>query len=102
MRLGKLLIVFLIIALSICVVLPQAAFADDGAATYKAKCAGCHGAEGQGKVGPALKGTSLSADDIAALLTKGNDAKKPPHKKAVPGLAADDAKSVADYVKGLK
>jgi mono/diheme cytochrome c family protein len=102
MSLGKWLIVFLVVALSICVVLPQAAFADDGAATYKAKCAGCHGAEGQGKVGPALKGTSMSADDIAGLLTKGNDAKKPPHKKAVAGLAADDAKSVADYVKTLK
>jgi mono/diheme cytochrome c family protein len=102
MRPGKLLIVFLILAVSICVVLPQAAFADDGAATYKAKCAGCHGPEGQGKVGPALKGTSLSAGDIAALLTKGNDAKKPPHKKAMAGLAEADAKAVADYVKGLK
>ena len=102
MRLGTWLIVVLVIALSICIVLPQAAFAGDGAATYKAKCAGCHGADGQGKVGPALKGTSLSADDIAGLLTKGNDAKKPPHKKAVAGLSADDAKSVADYVKTLK
>ena len=102
MRLGKWLIMFLVVALSICVVLPQAAFAGDGAATYKAKCAGCHGAEGQGKVGPALKGTSMSADDIAGLLTKGNDAKKPPHKKAVAGLSADDAKFMADYVKNLK
>jgi len=102
MRLGKLLIVFLVVALSICVVLPQAAFADDGAATYKAKCAACHGPEGQGKVGPALKGTSLSTDGIADLLTKGNDAKKAPHKKAVAGLAAADAKSVAAYVKTLK
>ena len=102
MRLCKLLIVFLVIALSICVVLPQAAFAADGAATYKAKCAGCHGPEGQGKVGPALKGTSASADDIVGLLTKGNDAKKAPHKKAMAGVAADDAKAVAEYVKTLK
>ena len=102
MRLSSLLIMFLVLALSICVVLPQAAFADDGAATYKAKCAGCHGADGQGKVGPALKGSSLSADDIVTLLTKGNEAKKPPHKKAVSGLAEADAKAVADYVKSLK
>jgi len=102
MRLCKSLIVLLVIALSICFVLPQAALAADGAATYKAKCAGCHGADGQGKVGPALKGTSLSAGDIADMLTKGNDAKKPPHKKAMAGLAADDVKSVADYVKTLK
>ena len=35
---------------------------DDGAALYKAKCAGCHGANGEGKPGikaPALKGTNL-------------------------------------------
>lgn len=102
MSLGKLLIVFLVLALSLCILLPQAAFADDGAATYKAKCAACHGPDGGGKIGPALKGTSLSADDIVALLTKGNDAKKPPHKKAMSGLAEADAKAVADYVKSLK
>ena len=77
-------------------------FAQAGDATYKAKCAMCHGPEGQGKVGPALKGTSLSADQITDLLTKGDDAKKAPHKKAVSGVAADDAKAVADYVKSLK
>jgi hypothetical protein len=36
------------------------------------------------------------------LLTKGNDAKKAPHKKALSTLSADDAKAVAEYVKGLK
>jgi hypothetical protein len=44
----------------------------------------------------------LSADQVADLLTKGNDAKKPPHKKAVSGLSADDAKAVAAFVKSLK
>jgi mono/diheme cytochrome c family protein len=95
MRLTKMFIVLLVLALSVTMALP--AFAQDGAATYKAKCAGCHGAEGQGKVGPALKGTSLSADQITDLLTKGNDA-----KKALSTLSADDAKAVAEYVKGLK
>ena len=76
--------------------------AQDGAALYKAKCAGCHGPEGQGKIGPALKGTTLSADQIVDLLTKGDDAKKMPHKKPVSGVSADDAKAVADYVKSLK
>jgi mono/diheme cytochrome c family protein len=100
MRLTKLFIVVVVLALSASLTLP--AFAQDGAATYKAKCAGCHGAEGQGKVGPALKGTSLSADQITDLLTKGNDAKKAPHKKALSTLSADDAKAVAEYVKSLK
>jgi mono/diheme cytochrome c family protein len=87
---------------AVCATLTVPVFADDGAAIFKTKCSACHGAEGQGKIGPALKGTSLSADDIASLLTKGNDAKKPPHKKAMSGLADADAKAVADYVKTLK
>jgi len=100
MRFTKFIVLFVICTLAISIAMP--AFAADGAATYKAKCAACHGPEGQGKVGPAVKGTALTADQIADLLTKGNDAKKVPHKKAVAGLAAEDAKAVADYVKTLK
>jgi mono/diheme cytochrome c family protein len=100
MQLRKVLILFLLPSLAPALSLP--AFAQDGAATYKAKCAACHGADGQGKVGPALKGTSLTADQISDILTKGNDAKKAPHKKPVSGVSADDAKAVADYVKSLK
>jgi mono/diheme cytochrome c family protein len=102
MKLGKLLIVLFAIALCVFFTLSQPALAGDGGATYKAKCAGCHGPNGQGKVGPALKGTSLSADQIAVLLTTGDDAKKPPHKKPMSSLSADDAKAVADFVKSLK
>ena len=100
MRITKLLTLLLVLALSASLALP--AFAQDGAATYKTKCAACHGPEGQGKVGPALKGTSLTADQISDLLTKGNDAKKPPHKKAMASLSADDAKALAAFVKTLK
>jgi mono/diheme cytochrome c family protein len=100
MPLTKLPAVLLVVALSASLALP--ALAQDGGATFKAKCAGCHGPEGQGKIGPALKGTSLTSDQIADLLTKGNDAKKAPHKKALASLSADDAKAVAAFVKTLK
>ena len=100
MRLTKFIVLFVICMLAISIAMP--AFAADGAATYKAKCAACHGPEGQGKVGPALKGTTLTADQITDLLTKRNDAKKAPHKKAVASLSADDAKAVAAFVKTLK
>jgi len=100
MRFRNSLVLLVVSALVLSFTLPV--LAQDGAAIFKAKCSDCHGAEGQGKVGPALKGTTLSADDIAALLTKGNDAKKPPHKKAMSGLADSDAKAVAEYVKTLK
>jgi mono/diheme cytochrome c family protein len=78
------------------------AVAEDGAAVYKAKCAMCHGAAGEGKVGPALKGTKLSDAQIADLLTKGEAGRKAPHSKAVNGVSADQAKVVAEFVKGLK
>jgi mono/diheme cytochrome c family protein len=100
MRLTQMFVVLLVIAMSVSLALP--AFAQDGAAIFKTKCAGCHGADGQGKVGPALKGTSLTDAQITDLLTKGDDAKKSPHKKALSGLSADDAKAVATFVKTLK
>ena len=74
---------------------------DTGADIYKGKCAGCHGPTGEGKVGPALKGTKLGEDDIILLLTKGKEGKKPPHNKPK-GLSDEDVKAVAHYVKSLK
>ena len=100
MRLTKLIVLFVIFTLAISIASP--AFAADGAATYKAKCASCHGPEGQGKVGPAVKGLSLTSEQITDLLAKGDEAKKAPHKKAMSALSADDAKAVAEYVKTLK
>jgi mono/diheme cytochrome c family protein len=100
MRISKLFVLTLAAALAFS--LTSTAFAADGAALFKAKCGICHGADGQGKVGPALKGTSLSADDIVEMLTKGNEAKKPPHKKPIAGLSAEEIKAVADHVKTLK
>ena len=48
------------------------ALAADGAALYKAKCAGCHGADGKAETPaakamkvPALAGKTISAEDLA-------------------------------------
>jgi len=96
----------LIVAAGLCLAMSTAALAaEDGAALFKAKCAGCHGAEGEGKPAmkaPALKGTALSADAIADVITKGKEGAKAPHTKAVAGVTADQAKAIADFVKGLK
>ena len=53
-------------------------------------------------VGPALQSTALTDEQIVDLLTKGNDAKKARHKKAIGCLSADDAKAVATSEKSLK
>ena len=57
------------------------AWAKEGAAIYQSQCAGCYGAQGQGKAGPKLAGTSLSEDDIVNVLTKRGQPKAP-HKAA--------------------
>ncbi len=76
--------------------------AEDGAAIYKSKCAACHGADGAGKIGPAVKGTSLTEAQISDELQKGAAGKKAPHSKPISGLTADQANAVAAYVKSLK
>jgi len=79
--------------------------ADDGAALYKSKCAGCHGAGGEGKPAvkaPALKGTALDTDKIAEHITKGEASSKPPHKKGISGVTEAQAKAIAEFIKTLK
>jgi mono/diheme cytochrome c family protein len=73
----------------------------DAGSIYKSKCAGCHGALGEGKSGPKLAGTSLSDDDIVKVLTTGG-LSKPPHTKPFKGANGTNAKEVAAYVKSLK
>ena len=73
-------------AVALLAMISGVAVAEDGAALYKSKCAMCHGAAGEGKVGPALKGTKLTEAQVADLLTKGEAGKKAPHGKAVAGL----------------
>ena len=79
--------------------------ADDGAALYKAKCAGCHGAGGEGKTAmksPALKGTNLDVNQIVDRLTKGQTGSKAPHGKGMTGLNGKQANAIAEFIKTLK
>ena len=79
--------------------------AQDGAALYKKKCAGCHGAGGEGKPAmkaPALKGTKMDTAQLTQHLTKGEPTSKAPHKKGISGLSEEQAKAVAEYVKTLQ
>jgi mono/diheme cytochrome c family protein len=93
------------LSIALLMVVPAVTWAaEDGAALYKAKCAGCHGAGGEGKPAvkaPALKGTAIDADKIAQHITKGEPNSKPPHKKGVTGVTEAQAKAIADFVKSL-
>jgi len=101
MKTSRLVILVLAIAVALFVIIPSLSWAQ-GADVYKTKCAACHGADGAGKVGPALKGTKLTEEQIATFLSKGDEAKKAPHKKAINGLTEEQAKQVAKAVKELK
>jgi mono/diheme cytochrome c family protein len=96
MRITKMFALILAVAFS------ASAFAVDGAATFKSRCVICHGPDAMGKTGPAVKGTALTGDEIAALLSKGDNARKPPHNKPLASLSAEEARAVANYVKTLK
>jgi len=89
---------FTVVLAAVAMMMTTAAFAaEDGAALYKAKCAGCHGAAGEGKMGPAIKGKT----NVVDVLTKGG-ATKAPHTKPMAGVSADQAQAIATYVSGLK
>src|ERR1051325_7961099 len=80
----------------------RAAGAQDGAALYKKRCAGCHGQSGEGKPAmkaPALKATKLQVNEIAERLTKGAPTSKAPHNKGLTGLTEEQAKTLGEYVK---
>lgn len=77
-------------------------WAQDGAALYKSKCAMCHGAAGEGKVGPSLQKISMSESQVAEFVANGAAGKKAPHSKGVAGVSADQAKAIATYVASLK
>jgi len=77
-----------------------AAFAQDaakGEAAFKAKCAGCHGADGAGK--PAMKSPSIkgkTAEDINKII-----ASSPKHA-GLKSLSADEIKDLAAFLGTLK
>ena len=87
------------------VLTPFSLEAQDGGALYKSKCAGCHGANAEGKPGreaPALKGTELTAEQITKHITKGEATSKPPHNKGVAGVNEEHAKLIAEFIKTMK
>jgi len=104
MKMTKIAMLVVTIAVVLFVLIPSLSWAgDDGAALFKAKCAMCHGADAAGK--PAMKAPSLvsdqakklSDDDITKVVTT-----NPKHAGAAKSLNADQVKAVVGYIRDLQ
>jgi ubiquinol-cytochrome c reductase cytochrome c subunit len=74
--------------------------APHGAVVYSANCASCHGATGQGGIGPVLKNESARKDTAAATAFIKNPS--PGMPKLYPGILSEgDVAAVAAYVETL-
>lgn len=95
-------------ALGLAVILSGAAFAEEAAKIFAARCTGCHGPSGAGKA--ALKGTNLLSDearkksdaDLAAAIAEGGASKKAAHAFGKKGLAASDVEALVKHVRTLQ
>jgi len=75
-----------------------------GEATYKAKCAMCHGADGKGKA--SMANSDLTAADVqkksdadlSGAITNG----KPPKMPASKSLTPDQVKDLVAFIRSLK
>lgn len=106
MKITKLVILIVMIALALFLVLPNLSWAaDDGAALYKTKCAACHGADFAGK--PAAKVPSLVSDeakkasdaDLTEMIANGGKDKKAMHAFANKGVTPDQIKMLVASIR---
>src|SRR5271169_5625598 len=105
----KVILAVLLTAFALFLILPSLSWAQED--LYKAKCAGCHGADGNGtaagkKMGalefssPAVQ--KMADSEIADFIENGGPQKKASHAFANKGVSAGDAAKLAAYVKTLK
>ena len=93
--------------LAVVLMAPLPAPGQNAAATYKAKCAGCHGADGKGNTGPgkalgvhdfsSAEVTRMSDADLIAIVTTGKN-KMPAYGKS---LKDADIKELVTFIRGL-
>jgi len=103
-RLGTLTLVGALFAGTCLLSAPGKADTAAGEATFKAKCAGCHGTDGKGK--EAMKTTNLADDDVqklsdadlSGIISNGKGGKMPAYKTLTP----DQVKDLVGYIRSLK
>jgi len=105
MKMTKLVLLIVMIALALFFILPNLSWADDGSSIYKAKCAMCHGADLAGK--PAAKAPSLVGDeakkasdaDLTDMIANGGKDRKAMHAFANKAVTPDQIKMVISYIR---
>jgi len=109
MKMTKLVLLIVAIAVALFLILPNLSWAaDDGAALYKTKCAACHGVDLAGK--PAAKAPSLISDeskkesdaDLTDMIANGGKDKKAMHAFANKGLTPDQVKMIVSYIRDMQ
>ena len=105
----KVILAILALAFALFLALPNLSWAQDD--VYKAKCAGCHGADGKGTAAGQKMGalafsspTVQKASDaqLVDYIENGGPQKKPTHAFGNRGVDPAQAAKLATYVKSLK
>ncbi len=104
----KVLLAMLLTAAVLFLVAPKLSWAEDAAATFKAKCAMCHGADGKAEtaIGKKMNIPSFASDrvkkasdaEIEDFIANGGKEKKASHAFASKGV---DAKAMVGHVRSL-
>ena len=104
MKMTKIAVLIVTIALALFILIPNLSWAGDDAATlYKTKCAACHGADGAGK--PAAKIPSLIGDDAKKMSDADLEkaiTEKPKHAGVAKTLTPDQVKMVVSYIRSIQ
>jgi mono/diheme cytochrome c family protein len=103
MKITKIAMLILTIAVALFILIPSLSWAEDGAALFKAKCAVCHGPDGAGK--PALKAPSLVSDEVKKK--SDDDISKvvqtnPKDAALAKALSADQLKAIVGAIRDLQ
>jgi mono/diheme cytochrome c family protein len=107
----KVILAVLLLAVALFLVLPSLSWAQGTEELYKAKCAGCHGADGKGTAAGKKMGAQefssaavqkMPDSEIADFIENGGPQKKASHAFGSKGVSGADASKLAAYVKTLK
>jgi mono/diheme cytochrome c family protein len=89
-------------AFAVVLSIPLSMQAQDAAATYKAKCAMCHGADGKKAAGHDLSSADVQKEsdaDLEAVIANGKAPKMP---KYADKLKPEEIKGLVAYIRTLK